>query len=65
VKTLGIIARNLKKRGWSCGWISSTDHKARQFWVVAAEREDAGRFIVQADEVLTAFVQLEAGLKRL
>ena len=24
--------------------ISSTDHNGRQFWVVAAAREDAGRF---------------------
>jgi hypothetical protein len=30
---------------------------------VAAEREDAGRFIVHADEVLTAFVELESRIK--
>jgi hypothetical protein len=30
-------------------------------WVRAAEREDAGRFIVRADEKLTTFVELEAG----
>ena len=34
----------------------------RQFWVVAAEREDAGRFIVRADENLTAFLELEAAI---
>ena len=39
----------------------NTDHKRRQFWVVAAEREDAGRFIVRADEKLTAFLELEGG----
>ena len=42
------------------GFISSTDHQGRQFWVVAAEREDGGRFIVRADEELTAFAELEA-----
>ena len=55
-----IIADNLKKRGWNCGCISSTDHNGRQFWVVAAEREDAGRFIVEADQELPAFFELES-----
>jgi N-acetyl-anhydromuramyl-L-alanine amidase AmpD len=32
----------------------------RQIWVVTAERSDAGRFIVRADEKLTAFVELES-----
>ena len=50
------------------------ESKRRQFWVVAAEREDAGRFIVHADahrddgkrfvvraeEKLTASVELGA-----
>jgi len=53
-------ADNLSKAGWNCGCISSTDDAARQFWVVAAEREDGGRFIVRADEKLTAFAELEA-----
>jgi hypothetical protein len=30
---------------------------------VAAEREDAGRFIVRADEKLTAFLELEAAIR--
>jgi hypothetical protein len=42
-----IIADNLSKAGWSWGCISSTDHEGRQFWVVTAEREDAGRFVVR------------------
>jgi len=33
--------------------------RGRQFWVAAAECEDIGRFIVRADEKLTAFVELE------
>jgi hypothetical protein len=43
------IADNLSKAGWRCGCISSTDHEGRQFWVVAAEREDAGRFSLRAE----------------
>jgi hypothetical protein len=59
-----IIADNLEKRDWCCGCISSTDHEGRQFWVVAAERDDAGRFIVHADEMLTAFFELHARIHR-
>ena len=33
---------------------------AEQFWVVAAAREDADAFILRADGVLTAFIELEA-----
>jgi hypothetical protein len=58
--SIGDIAENLTKAGWRCRCISSTDHEGRQFWVAAAERDDAGRFIVRADEKLTAFVELEA-----
>jgi hypothetical protein len=58
------IADNFRKTGWNCGCISSTDHEGRQFWVVAAEREDAGRFIVHADEMLTAFLELQAAIHR-
>jgi hypothetical protein len=59
VKYWEIIADNLSKAGWSCGCISSTDDEGRHFWVVAAERENAGRFIVRADEKLTAFLELQ------
>ena len=59
MKCWEIIADNLHKAGWSCGWVSSTDHEGRQFWVVAAERENAGPFIVCADEKLSAFIELE------
>jgi hypothetical protein len=57
-----IFADNLSKSGWRCGSISSTDHKGRQFWVVAAEREDAGRFIVHAHDMPTAFLELQAAI---
>jgi hypothetical protein len=57
-----IISDNLSNAGWNCGCISSTDHKGRQFWVVAAQREDAGRFIVRANEKLTAFWSLKRRL---
>ncbi len=55
-----IIVDHLKTAGWRCGPISSTDHTGRQFWVVAAEREDAGRFIVRAPDRRTAYFELHA-----
>ena len=60
-----VIADNLSKAEWRSGCISSTDHKGQQFWVVAAEREDGGRFIVRADEKLTAFIELESAVQAL
>jgi hypothetical protein len=58
VKYWQIVAQNLKKAGRSVGCISSTDHNGQQCWVAAAERDGAGRFIVRADEKLSAFVEL-------
>jgi hypothetical protein len=54
-------ADNLSKAGWDCGCISSTDHGGRQFWVVATEHEDAGRFVVKARDMPTAFLGLAGG----
>jgi hypothetical protein len=33
--------------------------KGRTIWIVDAHRDDGRRFIVRADELLTAFVELE------
>jgi hypothetical protein len=55
---------DFSKAGWRCGCISSTDHEGRQFWVVAAERQDAGCFIVHADEKLTVFLELEYAIRK-
>ena len=59
-----IIIENLRNAGWNCGCISSTDHKGRQFWVVAAEPSHAGRFTVRAGEMRTAFLELQAAIYR-
>ena len=53
---------NLSKAGWNCGSMATTDGKGRPIWVVAAEREDAGRFIVHADQELPAFLELESAI---
>ena len=42
--------------------MTTTDGKGRSILVVAAEREDAGRFIVEADQELPAFLELESAI---
>jgi hypothetical protein len=59
VKYWEIIADNLKKRGWSLGWVSAFDSRGRTIWIADAHRDDAKRFIVSTDEKLTAFLELE------
>jgi len=48
MKCWEIILENLRN-GWN--------------WVVAAERSDAGRFIVHADQELPAFLELESAIR--
>ena len=62
---LGNIADNLSKAGWSWGWVSAVDFQGRTMWIVDAHRDDEKRFIVHADEKLTAFLQLERAIHRL
>ena len=54
-----IISRNLKKRGWSYGYVSAVDSNGRTIWIVDAHRDNGKRFVVRADEKLSAFVELE------
>jgi len=59
VKYWEIIARNLKKRGWRLDYVSALDSQGRTIWIADAHRDDGRRFIVHADEKLTAFLELE------
>ena len=54
-----IIADNLKKHGWSWGYVLAIDSHGRTIWIADAHRGDGKRFVVHADEKLTAFVELE------
>ena len=54
-----IIADNLSKAGWSLSYVSAIDCHGRTIWIVDAHRGDGKRFIVHADEILTAFLELE------
>jgi len=59
VKYWEIIADRLHDAGWSLGWVSAIDSQGRTIWIVDAHRDDGKRFIVRADEKLTAFLELE------
>jgi len=41
------------------GWVSAIDSNGRTIWIADAHRDDGKRFIVHADEILSAFVELE------
>jgi hypothetical protein len=59
---LEITADNLSKAGWSLGCLSAVDRDGRTIWIVDAHRGDGQRFVVQADEILTAFLELERAI---
>jgi hypothetical protein len=39
------------------------DSNGRTIWIVDAHRGDGKRFVVHADELLTAFLELEAAIR--
>ena len=61
VKDWEIIADNLSDAGWSLGWVSALDLEGRTTWIVDAHGYGK-RFIVRADELVTAFVELERAI---
>ena len=56
-----IIADNLSKAGFSLGWVSVLDLEGRMIWIVDAHAYGK-RFIARAEEILTAFLELESAI---
>jgi len=56
-----IIADKLHASGWSCGYRSAVTEYGQR-WIVDAHSRDGRRYIVQSDELLTAFLELESTL---
>jgi len=56
------VAGNLSKVDWNWGCVSTIDSNGRTIWIVDAHRGDGKRFVMRADELLTAFVELEAAI---
>jgi hypothetical protein len=63
VKYWEIIADNLSKAGWSWGAVATVDSNGRTIFVADGHRDDGKRFVVRADEKLTAFVELEGAIR--
>ena len=63
MKDWEVVADNLKKAGLSSGWVSALDLEGRTIWIVDAHRGDGRRFVVHADEKLTAFLELESAIR--
>ena len=55
-----IVAKNLSKTGRSLGWVSAIDSEGRTIWIADAHRDDGKRYVVGADELPTAFMELES-----
>jgi hypothetical protein len=59
-----IIADNLSKAGWSWGCVAAVDSRGQTIWIGDARRDDGKRFVVRADEKLTAFIELQSAIQR-
>jgi hypothetical protein len=57
-----IIADNLSKAGWSWGCVMAVNRHGRTIWIADAHRGDGKRFVVHADEKVTAFLKLERAI---
>jgi hypothetical protein len=62
MKYLEIVADNLSKAGRSWGCVSALDPTGT-IWIADAHRGDGKRFVVHADEKLTAFLELESAIR--
>jgi len=57
-----IIADKLSESGWSWGCISALYCEGRTIWIADAHSGNGKRFVVRADEKLTAFVELQRAI---
>jgi hypothetical protein len=62
VKFWELVADNLKKRGWSYGYVSAVDSQRRTVWIADAHRGNGKRYVVHADDKLTALIELESAV---
>jgi hypothetical protein len=63
VKYWEIIADRLIKAECSWGRVSAIDSNGRTVWIADAHCDDRKRFVVHANEMLTAFIELEAAIR--
>jgi hypothetical protein len=53
----------LSKVCWSWSCVSAIDSNGRTIWIADAHRDDGKRFVVHADEKLTAFIEFESAIR--
>jgi hypothetical protein len=60
-----LSADHLRKPGWNGGCALAIDSNGQAIWIADAHRGDGKRFVVRADEKLTASWELEAATRGL
>jgi hypothetical protein len=58
-----LAAADLSKTGWSWRCVSAIDANGETIWIADAHRDDGKRYVVRADEKLTAFLELESATR--
>jgi hypothetical protein len=56
------VADKLSAADWSWGYCRAATKDGWRWWIVDAHKGDGKRYIVQSDELLSAFLELEAML---
>jgi hypothetical protein len=59
---MGDHSRQAQQSRLELGCVSTIDSNGRTIWIADAHRDDGKRFVVHADEKLTAFLELEAAI---
>ncbi len=57
-----LVNNNLSKAGWRWGCVSAVNAGGRTIFVADAHRDGGKRFVVRADEKLSAFMELESAI---
>ena len=52
----------LRLTSWGC--VSAIDSNGRTIWIADAHCDEGNRFVVRANEKLTAFIELESAIRR-
>ena len=63
MKYCELLADKLSKAGWTWGCVATVDAHGRTIFVADAHSDDGKRYVMHADEKLTAFVELESAVR--
>jgi len=57
-----LVRDNLRKAGWSWGYVSAIPSKGRKISIADAHGDNGKHFVVSAGERLAAFLELESAI---